>query len=133
VTLYALPHVADFAPGDDTLPHLDDIANSTPVILRKQIGRYLAEASCVVATTAQEDPREPERGPVIGFSVMTDGDWVWPQYWAYLVSVYGADLPEAFVEHIRENDFDPPRLTTQRLVEIDDERADAVVVPVGAG
>ncbi len=39
----------------------------------------------------------------------SDGVWVWPGDLAHLVAEHGVSLPAAFVEHIRERKYKPPR------------------------
>jgi hypothetical protein len=129
MTLLALPEVADFATRREGMPTLDELADRTPVILRKQISTYLDTAQSTVASAFMKpDPRAPERGLVIGYSQLTDGVWAWSHYWAYLVAEYGVWIPDEFIEHMRAHSFEPPRLTLARLEELTEERADATVV-----
>ena len=82
MTLLALPEVADFVSPRGGMPTLDELANQTPTILRRQIAGYLGAAPCTVASGfVKADPRAPERGLVIGYSQLTDGTWAWSQYW----------------------------------------------------
>ncbi len=79
------------------------------------------EAGHVVAFVPEvfDDPFTP--GQIAGSaSLFTDGTWVWPGLLAYLVRVHGLALPSDFVDHMRQNDFNPPELDPARLTELSD-------------
>ena len=51
----------------------------------------------------------------------TDGRWVWPRDLAYYVDTYHIVLPSEFVEHMRRGSWNPPSLSREDLMRIEDE------------
>lgn len=60
-------------------------------------------------------PGAPRMEPL---QLLTDGTWEWPNDLAHFVEHYNAELPGAFVEHMRAHSFEPPALRGEAIESI---------------
>jgi hypothetical protein len=55
-----------------------------------------------------DDPFDPARQLMNGSTVLTDGDWLWRQDFAYFVRRHHVAVPDDFLALIRERDYAVP-------------------------
>jgi hypothetical protein len=54
-------------------------------------------------------------GPIGSGTILTDGEWAWPDDLAHYLETYHVELPECFLGAIVAAGFVPPILTVQQL------------------
>lgn len=96
------PTLAD---ASSTEPHPDE----TRIVAYLGNGKLLAYSPGVVADVFQPDL-------VAGSgSVLTDGEWVWPDELAHYVRTYGVRLDPEFAAHMSSVGWDVPELSDEDL------------------
>lgn len=54
-------------------------------------------------------------GPIGSGTILTDGEWAWPDTLAHYVERYHVSLPDVFVDHATSSGFKIPTLTMEDL------------------
>lgn len=86
------------------------------------IVRYLENGAVLAATgSLVDDMLDPRNRGIARLEIVTDGRWVWPRDLAYYVQNYHVRLPSGFVEHMRQNGWQPPDLPKGDLVRLGEE------------
>ena len=84
-----------------------------------KIVRYLQASPTFAASGPMvDDVLDPSSKAVAPLETATDGQWMWPRDLAYYVEKHHVELPEEFVNHMREQDWRPPELTKAHLAEL---------------
>ena len=87
-----------------------------------RIVQYLSAAATLAATGSMAaGALDATRKAVARLETATDGKWVWPRDLAYYVDTYHIVLPSEFVEHMRRGSWNPPSLSREDLMRIEDE------------
>jgi hypothetical protein len=68
-----------------------------------------------------DDALDATKKAVAPLEIATDGRWVWPRDLAYYVGSYHLALPSEFVEHMRIGSWNPPSLSREDLMRIEEE------------
>ncbi|MGW7635287.1 hypothetical protein [Streptomyces decoyicus] len=92
------------------------LAGRLPPSLREPLAMYLSGSCSLLVAGNVQDPMSAEKGAVVPFGYLTDGEWVWPAYWGYFVQKYGVKPPDAFIEHARRHNFTPATLSDEEMV-----------------
>ncbi|MDK1473074.1 hypothetical protein QNO07_06505 [Streptomyces sp. 549] len=64
-----------------------------------------------------------EQGIVGGYSIVTDGEWIWRQDLGFYVRTYNLSLPTDLLSRIRELNYTIPDVPTERLIALTEESA----------
>ncbi|MEU2154697.1 hypothetical protein ABZ532_06700 [Streptomyces sp. NPDC019396] len=98
-----------------------DQANSLSSEERHLIASYMRKGSVVLAimehTTDIVDSRFERPG---GSGIFTDGEFYWRGDAADYVEAYGVSPGQNFIHHVHERNGEPPTLTLDEIIEIDD-------------
>ena len=93
-----LPH------GDSNGESLLDNVNRLDAKLQDKILDYLNKGELFLGSPGLVNDVLSKDGAVIGsLGIYTDGEWAWPSDLAFYVSKYKVDLPEVFLDHIKNN------------------------------
>ncbi|MFB6620671.1 hypothetical protein ACIGFK_29815 [Streptomyces sp. NPDC085524] len=84
---------------------------------RAALAAYMGACEGLVAVPGVEcDPFDETRDVMGGFSLRTDGEWVWPDMARHLVRVHELVVPEEFEQRVVERDFVAPALTHEQIL-----------------
>lgn len=84
-----------------------------------KIVRYLQLSPTFAASGPMvDDVLDPSNKAVASLETATDGQWMWPRDLAYYVEKYHVELPEEFVNHMRQQDWRVPELSKDYLAEL---------------
>lgn len=84
---------------------------------RDLLARYLASCPVLAATgTRAADVLRPGSAELLAINTRTDGDYVWPEDFAYYVAQHGARPPADFVDHVAARGGVPPALSDDELL-----------------
>ncbi|MFI1169955.1 hypothetical protein [Streptomyces melanogenes] len=86
---------------------------------RVDLARYMG--ACAILTVVlgvENDPFAPSREVMGGFSLKTDGEWIWPDIAGHLVREHDFAVPPEFEERSARLGFTAPVLTHQEVVDI---------------
>ncbi|MFD6187230.1 hypothetical protein [Streptomyces goshikiensis] len=86
---------------------------------RADVLRYMD--ACEILTVVpgvESDPFDASRTVMGGFSLKTDGEWVWPDMAGYLVREHEFRVPPEFEERAALLGFAAPQLTPQEIVSV---------------
>jgi hypothetical protein len=87
-----------------------------------RIVRYLNAAATLAATGSMaDDALDATKRAVARLETATDGRWISPRDLAYYVNTYHVVLPSEFVEHMRMSSWNPPGLSREDLIRVEDE------------
>lgn len=87
-----------------------------------RIVEYLNGGATLAATgSVVDDALDTSKKAVAPLEIATDGRWVWPRDLAYYVREYHLALPQAFIEDMRARFWNPPRLSQDDLLRIENE------------
>jgi hypothetical protein len=104
-----LPH------GDNAGPSLQEMGGSLPYPDQVNILSYLKSGkefiTCLGLTSDVLNPSSEMIAP----HVLTDGVWAWSLDLEYYVRKYYVQLPELFLHHMRENEWQVPDIDEQTL------------------
>jgi hypothetical protein len=104
-------------PSDDPrniLRLLDKRADS-PHPDEARIADYLRNAQPYIVSPGVTVDVLDGSGPIGSGTILTDGEWAWPDDLAHYLETYHVELPESFVDAIIAAGFVPPVLTIQQL------------------
>lgn len=88
---------------------------------RNNIASYLRKGSVVLAIMEYTtDIVDGKFGTSGGSGILTDGEYYWRGDAADYVEVYGVSPGEAFIRHVHERGGEPPSLSQDTILEIDD-------------
>lgn len=108
--------------GMRTGPSLAESVRSEAASDEDKIVRYLQLSPTFAASGPMvDDALDPSNEAVAPLETATDGQWMWPRDLAYYVEKYHVELPEEFVKHMRNRDWQVPELSKDHLVELADE------------
>lgn len=106
---------------------LEAVRDPLPEPEREQLARYLATCPAVAVTgTRAADVLRPGSQEVLAINTRTDGDYVWPEDFAYYVSEHGARPPEDFVAHVARHGGHPPALDEEDVIALVPRAREAV-------
>jgi hypothetical protein len=87
-----------------------------------RIVQYLNAAATLAATGSMaDDALDATKKAVARLETATDGRLIWPRDLAYYVGSYHLVLPSEFVEHMRTASWNPPGLSREELMRIEEE------------
>jgi hypothetical protein len=122
--LKSLGYFRELRHGNDDGPSLSDAVRNAHKAPRDEgkIASYLRQSPTIVATTHfVDDVIAPQHTEIAVPHIHTDGTWEWPEDLAYYVETYHIALPPEFVEHVRGQNYQPPRLTKEERITLGDE------------
>jgi hypothetical protein len=89
--------------------------------MRRITASYLRKGSVVLAIMEYTtDILDPKFGTSGGSGILTDGEYYWRGDAAHYVERYGVGLDQEFLWRIIELDGEPPRLTADEIIEVDE-------------
>ncbi|MFP2907068.1 hypothetical protein ACLESD_18875 [Pyxidicoccus sp. 3LFB2] len=103
-SLTIVRHVSDGAPNElePGKVELEDRRHEPRLPDESDIVRYLRTATVFAVTAGiSRDLLAPERPIIDSLSHLTDGVWSWSNDLPYYVETYNAELPPAFIAHVR--------------------------------
>jgi hypothetical protein len=114
--LKALGFPADDA-GKDPLNilRLLDARSQSPHPDEVRIAEYLRKAQPYIVSPGVTFDVLNGAGPIGSGTILTDGEWAWPDDLAHYLETYHVELPAPFLEAIVAAGFIPPSLTIQQL------------------
>lgn len=71
-----------------------------------------------VVPGVENNPFDPSQQVMGGFSLKTDGEWIWPDIAGHLVREHELAVPPEFEERAARLGFTAPVLTPQEVVDI---------------
>jgi hypothetical protein len=86
-------------------PHPDDA----------RIADYLRNAQPYIVSPGVTVDVLDGSGPIGSGTILTDGEWAWPDDLAHYLETYHIELPESFIDAIVAAGFLPPTLTIQQI------------------
>ena len=114
--LKALGFPADDASNDPrNILRLLDKRAASPHPEETRIADYLRKAKPYIVSPGVTFDVLDGSGPIGSGTILTDGEWAWPDDLAHYLETYHIELPESFLETIAAADFVPPVLTIQQL------------------
>ena len=126
----ALTHIGfytELAHGEPTGGSLREAVSDATYPERNLIAKYLNAGSVLTACPmATRDVLQPEKPRMQGLLFLPDGVYQWPNDLPYFVSRYNVKLPDAFVKHMRDQGFVPPRISRERLLALSDAETEGV-------
>ncbi|UQU67841.1 hypothetical protein COUCH_16860 [Couchioplanes caeruleus] len=66
----------------------------------------------------ENDALDPQRQVLNGSSILTDGEWLWRQDFAYYVRRHNVAVPDRMLAAIRERHYIVPDASVERLTEL---------------
>lgn len=103
-------------------PSLADCVRSVPTSDEDKIVSYLRLSPTFAASGPMvDDVLDPSKKSIAPLETATDGEWMWPRDLAYYVERYHVELPEDFVNFMRENDWRAPELSKEDLAKLASE------------
>ena len=101
--------------GDPNGPSLAESRRDEATAEEAHVLDYLRQGvPCIVSPGPVWDAVDDE-GPIGTASVLTDGEWAWPDDAAHYVAKYHVLLPEEFVAHARGNHWRVPEISDEDL------------------
>ncbi|MFE9662639.1 hypothetical protein [Streptomyces sp. NPDC005955] len=104
--------------------HKDEIAGQTDALReedRARVASYLRRGHVVLAILEYTTDILKDRfGTSGGSGILTDGTYYWRGGAADYVETYGASPGDAFVRHVDDGNGEPPPLTQDDVIDIDD-------------
>ncbi|MGW6819874.1 hypothetical protein [Streptomyces sp. NPDC055005] len=86
---------------------------------RGDLARYMGACETLtVVPGVENDPFDPSQQVMGGFSLRTDGEWIWPDIAAHLVREHDFVVPPEFEERTARLGFTAPVLTSQEVVDM---------------
>lgn len=86
---------------------------------RAALAAYMAACEWLsVAPGVERDPFDESREVMGGFSLRTDGEWVWPSMACHLVRVHDLVVPPEFEQRVVQRGHVAPTLTHEEIVEL---------------
>lgn len=116
---------AELPESDPSSPSLRDSIGKMPPSLRPEVARYLLGGTLLATTGALEADYVSGRPDAVPMELRSDGVWAWPGSLAHYVSVYGVEVPEAFLRHIEDQRGVAPSLSAAQI----EAALDALVGP----
>ena len=106
--------------GDPDGPSLHDSVRRGLREREAEIVRYLRDSPTLAATGVRvNDYLNSDNRAVAPLETATDGTWIWPRDLPYYVETYSVALPTAFVQHMKQRNWEPPELTYEELVAVE--------------
>lgn len=100
---------------------LTALGGAIPSTDRAKVAHYLRTCPVILAFMSYtEDVLEGAFGVSGGSGVVSDGTHYWRRDAAEYVEFYGTGLPEEFLRRGESTEWQPPALTGQEILEIDD-------------
>jgi hypothetical protein len=92
-------------PQDSIFDHVreEELPDLARVVAYLEAGHILIDTMDIA-----DDPFDPARQLMNGSTVLTDGDWLWRQDFAYFVRRHHVAVPDDFLALIRERDYAVP-------------------------
>lgn len=82
----------------------------------KSVVKYLKNGVLALySTTKIPDYESTSNKKVVPVSIYTDGVYAWSGITIYYVEHYGAGLPQDFLDHIRNSNFDKSKITEEQI------------------
>lgn len=101
--------------GEPDGPSLRESASSEPCNDEALLA-YLNSGELYIASPGTVKDVLSDSGEVIGTaSLLTDGEWVWPQDLVYYKRNYNVPLPDMFLAHMAENNWEIPTVNLSEL------------------
>ncbi|MER5773799.1 hypothetical protein ABT144_05825 [Streptomyces sp. NPDC002039] len=86
---------------------------------RADLARYMGACETLaVVPGVEKHPFAPSQQVMGGFSLKTDGEWIWPDIAGHLVREHDCVVPREFEERAARLGFTAPVLTPQEVVDI---------------
>ena len=101
--------------GDVNGPSLMDAVTDRPTDHESQVVAYLREGVTFILSPGPVWDVLDNQGPIGTGSVMTDGEWAWPDDLASYVTKYHLKLPAPFVQRVMANGWHVPDVPTDHL------------------
>lgn len=80
-----------------------------------RIAEYLRNAPPYIVSPGVTFDVLDRSGPIGSGTILTDGEWAWPDDLAHYLEAYHVELPKPFLDAIVAADFVPPVLTIRQL------------------
>ncbi|QDP95439.1 hypothetical protein FOE78_05530 [Microlunatus elymi] len=114
LTLVGFP--AEQTPEDDwRIERLLGRSSSPPRPDEDRIVGYLRNAPTYIASPGVTFDLLDGNGPIGTGTILTDGEFAWPDDLPHYLETYHIELPQPFTDAIVAADFVPPSLTVQQL------------------
>jgi hypothetical protein len=114
--LKSLGFPADGAGNDPrNILRLLDRRSASPHPDETRIADYLRKAQPYIVSPGATFDVLDGSGPIGSGTILTDGEWAWPDDLAHYLETYHIDLPAPFLEAIVAAGFVPPSLTVQQM------------------
>lgn len=85
---------------------------------REEIIKYLESGYYFTDSPVMLQDDEDE--PMFGLGYQTDGEWIWPNYFAYYLQKYpNYEIDTDFIKHLENNNFSFQKPSKERIREID--------------
>ncbi|MFF3215478.1 hypothetical protein ACFYYB_33190 [Streptomyces sp. NPDC002886] len=106
-----------YKPGAGIRP--EELTTGPLEVERAALARYMdACETLTVVPGVESDPFDPAQSVMGGFSLKTDGEWIWPDIAGRLVREREFAPPAEFARHAAELGFSAPALTPKDIVEV---------------
>jgi hypothetical protein len=98
------------------LKHGDEDGTSIKTLMSDTAGENEAEqvhylengAVFIACAGVVKDVLNSSNGVIGSPHILTDGVWAWPKDLAYYVQKYHVKLPDEFIQHMKNNRWNPP-------------------------
>jgi hypothetical protein len=109
----------ELGPEDPSLPSLVESRGKLPQKLRPLAAQYLRGGYVIFVSGGMlvDDWFDGTRG-IGSRDTRTDGEWLWPSYYAYYVEKHGVDVPQEFLDHMARQGWIAPELTETKVREV---------------
>ncbi|BBN93943.1 hypothetical protein DEIGR_102574 [Deinococcus grandis] len=113
-------HELGYGDSQPSQPSIHEPLDVSLSAVKDRIVAYLSQGSAyaVAAGPSFDYFQRPERRPIEGLALLTDGEWIWPSDLVHYVQHYAVAVPIQFVAHMQAQNWTPKQLTTQELMDV---------------
>lgn len=106
--------------GDEDGISIKTLMSDTARSNEAEQAQYLENGVVLIACAGVvKDVLNPLSGIIGSPHILTDGVWAWPKDLAYYVKKYHVKLPDEFIQHMKNNGWNPPDETEIDLSELE--------------
>jgi len=78
---------------------------------KKQIIKYIKSGEMIMASLGVQSCVICDQRVIGTFSILTDGTWVWPEYYAHFIEVHNLAIPSGFRKTMEASKYEVPALS----------------------
>jgi hypothetical protein len=100
--------------------HIADNISDQPLVDVESVVAYLRNGHYLIdMMDSQNDVLDATaRGVINGSSILTDGEWLWREDYAYYVRRHNVVVPEGLLTTIRQRDYTVPAVPESVLIDL---------------